>query len=371
MHLKKILGFSLAAALALSSTPVYGAVTYAHERVVKEDDGKYYGYDKKGKKLKGWHVVGNKLYYFNGKNNAAITNKTVRSVRLLKNGVAASTLDAVLCMKVTKILQNQGVANATKGRKLRVLWNYLTSRRHFGYYSKYPNLSSASWAKDYANWMLDHRRGNCYGFACTFAAMAYAIGYNPTLVAGRVHGSRDRARDGYTRHCAVKINGRWYDPEAQCAGWMRGVYGSRYYRTSFIGKNYYSYAHQNGNKKAIVVANKGQYYYYQANGYYYGFDSNNKPLTGYYFINEKLFCFDGNHRMKVTDSKSLQELIKYKTPFAALATKLGTAVNVKNTGEGCSGIAGSEVIYKYDHLIVNTIIPSDGSGEIILSIMGK
>ena len=65
--------------------------------------------------------------------------------------------------------------------------------------------------------------GNCYGFSCIFAALAREIGYTPYMICGRVPGSRDGAADGFTRHCWVKINGLYYDPEAQYAGWMKGV----------------------------------------------------------------------------------------------------------------------------------------------------
>ena len=68
-----------------------------------------------------------------------------------------------------------------------------------------------------------------YGFACTFAAMAREIGYNPYVVLGRVSGTRDGAADGLTSHGWVIIDGCYYDPEAQFAGWYRGVYGSSSY----------------------------------------------------------------------------------------------------------------------------------------------
>lgn len=71
--------------------------------------------------------------------------------------------------------------------------------------------------------------GDCYGFACTFAAMAREIGYNPYVVLGRVSGTRDGAADGLTSHGWVIIDGCYYDPEAQFAGWYRGVYGSSSY----------------------------------------------------------------------------------------------------------------------------------------------
>ena len=59
--------------------------------------------------------------------------------------------------------------------------------------------------------------------------LAKAIGYQPQVIAGRVPGGVDGAPDGFTRHSLVKINGLYYDPEAQFDGWARGVYGLGYY----------------------------------------------------------------------------------------------------------------------------------------------
>ena len=55
------------------------------------------------------------------------------------------------------------------------------------------------------------------------------LGYNPYVVLGRVSGTRDGAADGLTRHGWVMIDGAYYDPEAQFAGWYRGVYGNGSY----------------------------------------------------------------------------------------------------------------------------------------------
>ena len=62
--------------------------------------------------------------------------------------------------------------------------------------------------------MLVSGGGDCYGFACTFAAMAREIGYNPYVVLGRVSGTRDGAADGLTSHGWVIIDGCYYDPES-------------------------------------------------------------------------------------------------------------------------------------------------------------
>ena len=50
-----------------------------------------------------------------------------------------------------------------------------------------------------------------------------------TATPSSVSGTRDGAADGLTSHGWVIIDGCYYDPEAQFAGWYRGVYGSGSY----------------------------------------------------------------------------------------------------------------------------------------------
>ena len=119
----------------------------------------------------------------------------------------------------------------SKSSKLSACWSYIV-RGSFHYASKYPNLHFRGWQKSTAYNMLSTHSGNCYSYACAFAALASEIGYKPYIVCGRVHGSRDRAADGYTRHAWVRINGLNYDPEAQYAGWMRGIYARSSYPTA-------------------------------------------------------------------------------------------------------------------------------------------
>ena len=116
----------------------------------------------------------------------------------------------------------------SKKEKLKTCWDYITGGK-FRYASKYPDLSSPGWQIKTAYDMLSTHTGNCYSYACAFAALASEAGYKPYIICGRVHGSRDRAADGYTRHAWIKINNRYYDPEAHYARWLKGVYAkSRY-----------------------------------------------------------------------------------------------------------------------------------------------
>ena len=61
-------------------------------------------------------------------------------------------------------------------------------------------------------------------------------------VLGRVSGTRDGAADGLTRHGWVMIDGAYYDPEAQFAGWYRGVYGNGSYDINHTISRYIRYA---------------------------------------------------------------------------------------------------------------------------------
>lgn len=118
----------------------------------------------------------------------------------------------------------------SRAQKRRACWNYMVRRGRFHYALKYPNLSKKGWQRATALNMLSTKSGNCYSFACGFAALTKEIGDRPVVICGRVSGRRDHASDGMTRHSWVQIGGRNYDPEGQFAGWARGIYGSAGYR---------------------------------------------------------------------------------------------------------------------------------------------
>lgn len=138
-------------------------------------------------------------------------------------------VDKKLKEVTTKILSQITNSSMTKAQKLRACWNFVTSGANFSYWPKYPNTSQVGWQRTTALDMLTTRRGNCYSFACGFAALAKEIGYSPSVVCGRVSGSRDGSSDGMTRHSWVVIGGTYYDPEAHYAGWYKNVYGSGSY----------------------------------------------------------------------------------------------------------------------------------------------
>ena len=183
-----------------------------------------------GKAIAGWHVIGGKLYHMDSKGLAAAST-TVEGITLQEDGSAKAGTLTTYQTRVSTVVDAIVTDRMTKSQKLKACWNYLTSKRRFKYASKYPNRNETNWQRKCAYNMLLSRSGNCYGFACAFAAMAHTVGYtNAAVVCGRVSGSRDHARDGLTRHAWVRISGYNFDPEGQFAGWYRGCYWSGGYR---------------------------------------------------------------------------------------------------------------------------------------------
>lgn len=115
-------------------------------------------------------------------------------------------------MRVMQIVSSITNSGMSQSQKLYACWKYVVYGG-FYYGGPDPNIYQSGWARSEALRMFRTGYGNCYGFSCIFAALAREIGYTPYMICGRVPGSRDGAADGFTRHCWVKINGLYYDPE--------------------------------------------------------------------------------------------------------------------------------------------------------------
>ena len=101
----------------------------------------------------------------------------------------------------------------SKAQKLKACWNYLVDGKSFRYAGSDPNRKKKGWYKETALRMLETKSGNCYSFACAFAALAKELGYkNIKLLVGY-------------DHCWVTINGKHYDPQAHFTIWITGIYG--------------------------------------------------------------------------------------------------------------------------------------------------
>lgn len=201
-------------------------------RGLKEIGGATYYFSREGVMQSGWQKVGKRWAYF--KKNGKIKKKgSVDGIKIKKTGYAAPTSGQKKMLQcqdqVKKIANSITSSSMSRSQKLRACWNYMTSSR-FHYVRRYDFSTYGGWVYDYGMDILTSRGGNCYRFACAFALLAKEIGYRPAVVWGMV----PHVGGGLTPHCLVKIDGLFYDPEGQFAGWAQGIYGLSYYPMTFV-----------------------------------------------------------------------------------------------------------------------------------------
>lgn len=339
-------------------------------------DGKSYYVLKSGKIRKGWNVIGKNLYYFAKKDGAMVVNKTVSGITLLPDGKAQKSykdekgkkiksLDVSIRIKCIKVLKKRGAYNKSKAKQLRAAWTYMTDRKTFHYSKIYPNMKDPQWTKKYANRMLSSHGGNCYGYACTLSAFAWTIGYDPYVVAGRCPGSRDGAGDGFTRHCVLKINGRWYDPEYWAIYRSHYLYGAKGLSYTFKNrKKAVRFKKVKGTVTSAVKTVTGNLK--KIGGKYYYFNSKGKARKGVYYIKGKLYNFAAKGKygkcMNPKTYKKYQKIAKKGKAYSSLVKLIGKA---KSYNDECDEY--NSRTYLYAHIAVN-VREIDGK-EIIQEIM--
>lgn len=183
--------------------------------------GKYkYCPDTEGYAKTGWLEINQKLYYADSVGRI-LRNRTVHGIPLTSSGAAAANS----IRTQAKMAARLSIAEATlptqsSSEKLRSCWEYLTGSR-FRYSSRSHDFNDTSWVVEDGLLMHQTHRGDCVSFACAFASIAYELGYKVIVLYGMV----PSASGGFTSHCWVTVNGKFYDPEAQFSGWYRGIYG--------------------------------------------------------------------------------------------------------------------------------------------------
>ena len=185
-----------------------------------------------GRLRTGWFRSGGYVFFANDR-GIIVRNATYDGVRFDRYGRTRMTDSLRLKLTAKNIISSVTNSGMSRGEKLRACYNYLAYGHHFYYYVwADPDINARNWWIGCAQKMFDQKRGNCYGFACTFAALAKELGYDPYVICGRVPGSRDQAADGYTRHGWVLINGLHYDAEGAFAGWG-GCFGTSSFTTAY------------------------------------------------------------------------------------------------------------------------------------------
>lgn len=193
-------------------------------KMVTVSGQKYYIISKSGNPATGYFVYKNNLYYADSKGRC-YQNRSRENGQLYftSSGAAKKNTNALLKMKVMQTVSSITNSKMNQSQKLRACWNYITDWSKFNYGGDDPNRSKKGWYRETALKMLSSRTGNCYSFACAFAAMAKEVGYKNIKVI-----------IGYD-HCWVTINGKHYDPQAHWSGWIRNIYGLNEYPSGSDG----------------------------------------------------------------------------------------------------------------------------------------
>ena len=151
--------------------------------------------------------------------------------------------------KAKKIVASITSSGWSKGAKLKTCFNWLAETGKynpaFDLKNQHCDPRAASLKSDWlyyqADRMLTQHRGNCYSYACAFAALAHACGYNTSVVTG----SCTSASGGTTPHgwTEVDIDGRayYFDTEMDSVEHMGGTYKFLYSNAPmgyYAGKTY-------------------------------------------------------------------------------------------------------------------------------------
>jgi hypothetical protein len=226
---KRLIAVALAICICLGGLmPAEVSAAAKHKNEWVESNGCYYYYNEKGKKLKGLQTIGDNTYYFDKKgrqrtgwvqvdddyyffnlknktNGYMLTQTTVNSIKIRKNGNAKVTAKNAeklrLLAAANELIFDNTRSTMKKSEKLKVMYTAMAE----GNLITYKNLGSfkkdeSNWQEIYAAYMFDNGYGDCYAYACGFAYIAAALGYEEVYVQS----------SGGHGWCVIK--GKYYDP---------------------------------------------------------------------------------------------------------------------------------------------------------------
>ena len=139
------------------------------------------------------------------------------------DGTVISPNSLIMCL-AAEVVESATYGSMTQGQQLEASFNALVDRLS---YERSTETPSGDWVKDYASKTLGERKGNCYGYAASFAYIAAGLGYDARVCTGTVTSSLG----GRTDHAwtEVKVGRQWYIFDAE----MQDAKGSGYYKQTY------------------------------------------------------------------------------------------------------------------------------------------
>lgn len=166
-------------------------------KVYQLEKGVYYVGPKGRPAASGWCIVKGKLYKV-GKSGKCVTSKTVDGITFARDGAARDNTASRLKIAVMKKLDKLTKSGMSKKQKLRKCFNYCLTRK-WKASAEPKDIGKAGWMQRCALKMITQEKGECFSFACAFAAFAYELGYKPVV------------RGVPKNHAYVIIEGKSYD----------------------------------------------------------------------------------------------------------------------------------------------------------------
>lgn len=167
---------------------------------------KHYYFSKKGVQGTSWRKIGSDYYCFkaaNGKKGYMLTNTVKNGIQLGSDGKAVLSSERAekkvkLMARISKYLDKIVSPGYSKKEKLKKCYDYL--RYNIPYrFSGHFRKKDKNWDIWSANALLDNGYADCHPYACTFAYLANAIGYDKV----RIQTAK--------KHTWVRIDKKYYD----------------------------------------------------------------------------------------------------------------------------------------------------------------
>ena len=225
---------------------------------------------------KGWNVTSGKLFYV-GKDGKRVKSQKVDGITLGSDGYAKSNTASQLKMLCMQRIKSWTSSGQSKYSKLQTCFSHCVSMA-FVPSTTPKDIGTSGWVQRCALRTLRTYNTECFGCACSFAMLAYELGYEPTVY-------------GYPGvHSYVIIDGKRWDNMASqpkiagvehwkhksCAtpdpaGTKTSVFkwGEKYNpgkQGLYKKKGHWYFAKNGKNVKKTWKTVKGKTYYFKANG---------------------------------------------------------------------------------------------------------
>ena len=171
------------------------------KRIVNIGDGNKYYVDKKGKAVPGLHYLSDikKVIYANKKGQLA-RSETVDDLEFNKKGYCTITNKGRAKIMAGKFIKKHTKSGWSKKEKFRACWRYIIANNRYIAINRPKKYFRKNWVWRVAVDMFETGLlGDCNGIACAAAAVAKELGYTPYVIRST------------NQHCFVKANGLYYD----------------------------------------------------------------------------------------------------------------------------------------------------------------